>query len=97
MHATHNLQNFLIRENNVDRPYIHHDLAGGSPYDTMGSGRQMQHTFNGGTENNRGGWYRVNMPRDSQGCVMAPPMHYHTDSAHGNKSMGSLAVGQHSG
>ncbi len=25
----HNLQNFLIRENNVDRPFIHHDLAGG--------------------------------------------------------------------
>lgn len=93
-----NLQNWLVRENNVDRVFIHHDLAGGYMYDTMGQGRQLQRTYSGGTECGRGGWYKINMPRNSQGCCdMTPPPYYHTDSCVGNKSLASTNVFQYSG
>lgn len=60
-----NLQNFLIRENNVDRPYIYVSMDNeGSAYDTMGVGRVMQKTYTGGLENNVGGWERINMDRN---------------------------------
>jgi len=83
-----NLQNVLVRENNVDRPYIHNDLAGGYQYDTMGVGRNLQQTYSGGLENAQGGWYRVNMPRSSMDKCVPPYMPYrHTDSGFGNVSL----------
>ncbi len=94
----HNLQNWLIRENNVDRTFIHHDLAGGHSYDTQGQGRNLQQSYAGGLENGQGGWYRINMPRDPQGCCdNTPPLHYHTDSCHGNKSLAVANVSHYSG
>lgn len=90
-----NLQNWLIRENNVDRPFIHHDLAGGYLHDTMGVGRNLQQTYSGGTENNQGGWYRVNMPRNPKSdCApcCTQPRHYTTDSSRNSKSMAAANV-----
>lgn len=93
-----NLQAWLTRENNLDRPWIYADIAGGYTYDTLGRGRDIQQTYNGGTENNQGGWHRINMPKNHVGeCQLQPPSHYHTDSAHGNRSMGPLAVYRYSG
>ena len=83
-----NLQNWLIRENNVDRPYIYNDLAGGYMHDTMGVGRQLQQSYTGGANNNQGGWYRINMKSNPQAnCNVMPPLQYHTDSCYGNKSL----------
>src|SRR3989344_8081437 len=88
-----NLQAFITRENNVDRPYIYNDLAGSTMYDTMGFGRNMQQTYTGGANNGQGGWYRINMPRESQGtCNMNPPVHHTTDSFYGNRSLSSANV-----
>lgn len=82
------LQNWLVRENNVDRPFIYNDLAGGYMHDTMGVGRQLQQTYTGGMNNNQGGWYRINMPRNPQdNCVLPMVPTYTTDSCRGNKSL----------
>ncbi len=93
-----NLQNWLVRENNVDRTFIHHDLAGGYMYDTLGLGRNLQQTYTGGTEDGKGGWYRINMPREAQGsCDNMPDQHYHTDSCRGNKTLGVENVYRYNG
>lgn len=91
MDPYHNVEQFMIRENNVDRPYIDHDIGGGQMYDTMGKGRQYQQSYSGGAENNQGGWKRINMPRESMyGNYSQAPQYYHTDSAKGNKNMASM-------
>ena len=85
LHPNHNLQSWLYRENAVDRPYIDHDLQNYG-YDTLGKGRDHQ----------SGGWYRVNMSDDR--CCEAPhPYHDHSDSAHGNESLGATHSYQYSG
>lgn len=92
------LQAFMTRENNLDRPWIHVDAVGGYSYDTMGIGRDSQRTYTGGTENNQGGWWRINMPKNHVGgCQLVAPNYYHTDSAVGNQSMAPLNVFRYSG
>jgi len=92
-----NLQNWLVRENNVDRAFIHHDLSGGYMYDTLGVGRDLQQSFNGGAENGQGGWNRINMPRNSHTCNVQPEQSYHTDSSRGNKSLAPVNVHRFNG
>lgn len=77
-----NLQNFLIRENNVDRPYIYTDMTGSNGgYDALGFGRNMINSYTGGLENNIGGWERLNMGKNAKSNVQAclPPSTYRTD------------------
>lgn len=79
MDPAHHIQAWLNRENSVDRPVIQANLAGGS-YDTLGYGRNMQ-TSASGTQDNRGGWNRVNMPMsapDQTDCAR-PSMYAMTD------------------
>lgn len=93
-----NIQNWLIRENNVDRPYIEADINGGYMHDTMGVGRQLQQTYTGGTKNNQGGWYRINMPRNSQAtCDQNVPIHRTTDSSRGNQALAVANTYRYSG
>lgn len=97
LHPLHNLQGWINRENAVDRPYIDFDMVGTYAYDTLGKGRDLQQSYNGGAENSQGGWYRVNMPRDAQCCYQ--PLHHQprSDSYHGNKRMSSMQSFQYNG
>jgi len=80
--SAHNLQAWLNREAAVDRPWIPANLAGGYRYDTMGNGRNVQTSYTGGTQDNRGGWYRMAAPAPMQDPPCnRPPVHYTTDPA----------------
>lgn len=89
-----NLQNYMIREMNIDRPYIYTDITGSfGGYDALGVGRNMQKTYTGGLGNNVGGFERLNMDRNNKSNIefCRPPVFRTTDpSAH--KSMGSMNV-----
>ncbi len=67
-------------------------------YDTLGLGRTIRQSYKGGSGDGIGGWYRMQMPRESQGdCNMAPPLHPHTDSCVGNKSLASVNTFHYAG
>lgn len=94
--SIYNVQNFLIRENNLERPFLNPPLVGRyQPYDTMGVGRNFQGPRAGcGAD---GAWWQINMPKNPAGCNDRPaPMDYYT-SGQCNTALGSLYRLQYNG